>query len=142
MGISRKDIYSYVATLFTGITTNIYRRSIPQTLNSDAVANGFIVITLEDIRDFSEISLNTYSQVRVYIEYFVPSINTENADGVMNTSKFDAAQEAVDTIIDAECEKTNQTYTIQRESILSTDDFYTNNINSFYEYITSFMITI
>ena len=60
----------------------------------------------------------------------------------MNTSAFDNIQSQIDTIIEAECEKTNQKYTISREGVLSMDDFYTNNTNSFYVYITSFLITI
>lgn len=142
MQTSRKDIYSYVATLFTSFTKNIYRISVPETLSSDATTNGFMVLKLDDVRDFSEISLESYSQVRMYVEFYTPSTNTSTASGVMNTTKFDAAQIAIDNIISAECNKQNQTYSISKESILSTDDFFTNKTNSFYVYITSFLIII
>ena len=142
MQTSRKDIYSYVATLFTSVTKNIYRISVPETLSSDATTYGFIVLKLDDINDFSEMPLETYGQVRMYVEYYTPSTNTQTASGIMNTQKYDAAQIAIDNIINAEYNKQNQTYTISRESILSSDDFFTNKTNSFYVYITSFLITI
>lgn len=141
MSVSRKEIYSYIATLFSGITKNIYRVTIPETLGTDAITNGFIVLTMDGIRDYSEFNSGTYSQVRVNVEYYVPSISTSSANGIMNTTKFDAAQNAVDTIIEAEYEKTNQAYTISKDDILSTDDFFTNKTNSFFVYIKSFIVT-
>jgi len=141
MSVSRKEIYSYIATLFSGITKNIYRVTIPETLGTDAITNGFIVLTMDGIRDYSEFNSGTYSQVRVNVEYYVPSISTSSASGIMNTVKFDAAQQAVDTIIEAEYEKTNQAYTISKDDILSTDDFFTNKTNSFFVYIKSFIVT-
>lgn len=142
MNISRKGIYDYVANLLSGITSNIYRGGIPVTLKPDATTNGFIVLRLSGIRDFSEFSLNTYGQVRMSIEYYTPSTNTKNALEIMNTIKFEAAQQAIDKVIDEESQKTNGEYTITREGILSTDGFFTNNTNSFYIYITSFLITL
>lgn len=141
MSVSRKEIYSYIATLFSGITKNIYRVTIPETLGTDAITNGFIVLTMDGIRDYSEFNSGTYSQVRVNVEYYVPSISTSSANGIMNTVKFDEAQQAVDTIIEAEYEKTNQAYTISKDDILSTDDFFTNKTNSFFIYIKSFIVT-
>ena len=142
MDISRKNIYTYLANLFKTVTTNLYRISIPVTLGDDAVANGFIVMNLGNLSDNSEFGLNTYAQIRATIQCYVPSVNITKANGVMNTSAFDNIQSQIDTIIEAECEKTNQKYTISREGVLSMDDFYTNNTNSFYVYITSFLITI
>ena len=142
MQTSRKEIYSYVATLFTGFTKNIYRISIPETLGSNAISNGFMVLRMGDINDFSEISLETYGQLRMYVEFYTPSTDTQTANGIMNTQKFEAAQAAIDNIIKAESEKQNQVYTISRDSILSSDDFFTNKTNSFFVYITSFLITI
>ncbi|MDD4728871.1 MAG: hypothetical protein PHN55_09005 [Dysgonamonadaceae bacterium] len=142
MNISHKDIYTYVASLLKPVTKNIYRIEIPVTLGSDAIANGFIVLRLNGIRDFSEIPLETYATTRVYVEYYCPSVNTETAGGIMDTTKFDAAQKAIDDIINAECAKTNQTYTISRDATLSTDDFYSNKTNSFFVYVTSFLIMI
>ena len=142
MDISRKNIYTYLANLFKTVTTNLYRISIPVTLGDDAVANGFIVMKLGNLSDKSEFDLNTYAEIRATIQYFVPSINTTTASGVMNTSSFDNIQTQIDAIITSESEKTNQKYTISRDGVLSMDDFYTNNTNSFYVYITSFLITI
>ena len=142
MDISRKNIYTYLANLFKTVTTNLYRISIPVTLGDDAVSNGFIVISLGNLTDNSEFDFKTYSHIRATIQYFVPSINTTTANGVMNTSAFDNVQTQIDAIITSESEKTNQKYTISRDGVLSMDDFYTNNTNSFYVYITSFLITI
>lgn len=140
MSISRKDIYSYVASLFTSITKNIYRISVPETLGSDAISNGFIVLNMGEVEDFSQFSENTFVQTRIYVECYVPSTNTVTANGVMNTTKYDDLQKAIDTIIEAESKKTNQKYSISEDYILSTDDFFTNKTNSFFVYIKSFIV--
>lgn len=142
MNISRKDIYSYVASLFTSITKNIYRIKIPETFNSDILANGFILLTLDDMKDHSEFSLETYAGTRMTVEYYIPSSKVGDVSGIMNTTKFDNAQQTVDNIVLAECAKSNQTYSISKDDILSSDDYYSNGSNSFFTYITSFIITI
>ena len=143
MQTSRKEIYSYVATLLTSVTKNIYRVSVPVTLSTDAISNGFIVLNLDGMRGFSEFDSDTYGQIRMYVMCYSPSTNTSTINGIMNTTKFDAMQSAVDAIIKAECAKENQTYNISREGVLSyPDDFYSNKTNSFYVYMTSFLITI
>jgi len=139
MNISRQDIYTYITSLLKDITNNIYRIEMPQILVSDAIKNGFIILKLGSLNDFSEIGLNTYTQVRMYIEYYVPAMQS---DGTINTSKYKIAQEAIDDIINAECLKKNSIYSINRDDgILSMEDYYTNNTNSFFLYITSILIT-
>lgn len=139
MNVSRQDIYSYVTTLIKGVSSNIYRIEIPETLNSTATSNGFIVLKMDGIKDFSEMSLNTYAQTRVYIECYVPSLQS---DGTINTTKYKAAQDAIDTIIREESLKTNQPYTISSDIDISMENYFTNNTNTFFLYITSFLITI
>lgn len=138
MAISRQDIYSYITTIFSSVTKNIYPIEIPSTLSSDAVKNGFIVLKLNEIKDQSEFLSDTYSDPRMYVESYIPS----KADGSINKTKYEEIQSTIDSIVLEECKKTNQVYTISKESILSGDDFYTNKTNSFFMYIASFTITI
>jgi hypothetical protein len=141
MSVSRKNLYSYVASMFVGIVKGIYKH-MPTTLSTEDTTNGFIVIRMGNIDDSSEFYGNTYAKTRIYVECYVPDVNTTTTNGVMSTTKYDAMQQAVDDKIDAECEKVNQTYTISRESILSSDDTYVNKAVSFMVYITSFQVII
>ena len=141
MGVSRKDLYSYTASMFVGIVKGIYRH-MPTALSTEDTANGFIVIRMGDIKDDSEIIGNTDAKTRIYVECYVPDVNTTTTNGVMSTTKYDAIQQAVDDRIDTECDKVNQTYTISRDGILSSDDTYVNKANSFMVYITSFQVII
>lgn len=141
MSVSRKNLYSYVASMFVGIVKGIYKH-MPTALSPEDTTNGFIVIRMGNIEDSSEFYGNTYAKTRIYVECYVPDVNTTTTNGVMSTTKYDAMQQAVDDKIDAECEKVNQTYTISRESILSSDDTYVNKAVSFMVYITSFQVII
>lgn len=141
MSVSRKNLYSYVASMFVGIVKGIYKH-MPTALSQEDTTNGFIVIRMGNIDDSSEFYGNTYAKTRIYVECYVPDVNTTTTNGVMSTTKYDAMQQAVDDKIDAECEKINQTYTISRESILSSDDTYVNKAVSFMVYITSFQVII
>jgi hypothetical protein len=141
MSVSRKNLYSYVASMFVGIVKGIYKH-MPTTLSTEDTTNGFIVIRMGNIDDSSEFYGNTYAKTRIYVECYVPDVNTTTTNGVMSTTKYDTMQQAVDDKIDAECEKVNQTYTISRESILSSDDTYVNKATSFMVYITSFQVII
>jgi hypothetical protein len=141
MSVSRKNLYSYVASMFVGIVKGIYKH-MPTALSPEDTTNGFIVIRMGNIDDSSEFYGNTYAKTRIYVECYVPDVNTTTTNGVMSTTKYDTMQQAVDDKIDAECEKVNQTYTISRESILSSDDTYVNKAVSFMVYITSFQVII
>ncbi len=141
MSVSRKNLYSYVASMFVGIVKGIYKH-MPTSLSPEDTTNGFIVIRMGNIDDSSEFYGNTYAKTRIYVECYVPDVNTSTTNGVMSTTKYDTMQQAVDDKIDAECEKVNQTYTISRESILSSDDTYVNKAVSFMVYITSFQVII
>lgn len=141
MSVSRKNLYSYVASMFVGIVKGIYKH-MPTALSPEDTTNGFIVIRMGNIDDSSEFYGNTYAKTRIYVECYVPDANASTTNGVMSTTKYDAMQQAVDDKIDAECEKVNQTYTISRESILSSDDTYVNKAVSFMVYITSFQVII
>lgn len=141
MSVSRKNLYSYVASMFVGIVKGIYKH-MPTALSPDDITNGFIVLRMGNIDDSSEFYGNTYAKTRIYVECYVPDVNTSTTNGVMSTTKYDAMQQAVDDKIDAECEKVNQAYTISRESILSSDDTYVNKAVSFMVYITSFQVII
>ena len=142
MNISRKDLYLYVVDLLYDITKNIYPKEIPTSLSSDAINNGFIVVRMQQVKDFSEFYEETFAQVRVSVECYVPNITIADTHGRMNTKKFDDMQTAIDAKINAECDKINQTYSISRDGILSDDDTYTNKACSFSVYITSFLVTI
>lgn len=141
MSVSRKNLYSYVASMFVGIVKGIYKH-MPTALSPEDTTNGFIVLRMGNIDDSSEFYGNTYAKTRIYVECYVPDVNTTTTNGVMSTTKYDTMQQAVDDKIDAECEKVNQTYTISRESILSSDDTYVNKAVSFMVYITSFQVII
>ena len=140
MNVSRQDIYSYVTTLLKSVSNNIYRIKRPEMLTTDVSSNGFIVLKMGGVKDFSELVLDTYAQTRVYVECYIPSMKT---DKTINSTKYKTVQNAVDNIINAECLKSNQPYTISRDDmVLSTEDFFTNNTDSFFVYITSFLISI
>lgn len=141
MSVSRRDLYSYVASMFVGIVKGIYKH-MPTALSPEDTTNGFIVLRMGNIDDSSEFYGNTYAKTRIYVECYVPDVNTTTTNGVMSTTKYDTMQQSVDDKIDAECEKVNQTYTISRESILSSDDTYVNKAVSFMVYITSFQVII
>jgi len=140
--VSRKDIYSFIAGLLSPLGTHIYRVGIPETLGEDDISDGFTVLKLGDIYDHSEVPLTTYCTARMTVCCYVPSVSTSDIGGIMNTSKFDAIQKQVDSIIMAETVKTGQKYGIGTDDVLSLDDFYSNGTNSFYLYVKSFIITV
>ena len=63
MSVSRKDLYSYVASMFVGVVKGIYKH-MPTALSPDDIANGFIVLRMGNIDDSSEFYGNTYAKTR------------------------------------------------------------------------------
>jgi hypothetical protein len=139
---SRSDIYVHMTTLLRTINPNVYPISKPSALPADAVTNGFIVVTVDPIIDKSQFELNAYAKSRVYIECFIPSSKSQGYVGMIDTPKYKAMQDAVNTLVKAQSDIREGSYFINKDSLLSTDDFYTNGTNSFFVYITSFVLTI
>ena len=63
MSVSRKNLYSYVASMFVGIVKGIYKH-MPTALSPEDTTNGFIVIRMGNIDDSSEFYGNTYAKTR------------------------------------------------------------------------------
>ena len=51
MSVSRKDLYSYVASMFVGVVKGIYKH-MPIALSTDDITNGFTVIVTGKHRDW------------------------------------------------------------------------------------------
>ena len=139
---SRSDIYVHMVTLLRAISPNVYPISKPSALPADAITNGFIVVTLDPIIDKSQFEMEAYARSRVYIECFVPSSKDQGYAGVIDIQKYKPMQDAVNALIKAQSDIRDGAYLINKDSLLSTDDFYTNGTNSFFVYITSFVLTI
>lgn len=138
---SRADIYDYLYNLFYGeVTENVYLMEEPQELESTDRNDGFIVIYVGDIRDESEFSRQAYGWVRCYITAYVPPISR----GRVDVEKYREFEEAINRVINDEAGSgNNETYSIQEDSIISTDDSDTSNANNqFFVFIKSFIVNI
>ena len=138
---SRISVYDYVCNLFEGVVSdNVYRMSVPQELNDDDVADGFVVIRVGDIEDASEFDLCAYGSVRVFVEAYVPPMSR----GRLNKTKYKAFEDGINQVVREEIENgSDEHYSIQSDGIISVDDVdNSNSNNAFHVFVKSFIVTI
>lgn len=138
---SRIGIYNYIYDLLYGVVTeNVYRMSEPQELTESDTKDGFLVITLGDVYDESEFSKQAYGWARAYIEVYVPP----RSRGRLDKAAYKAFEDAVNTVIDTEvANPTNDTYSIQTDSVISMDgEAGSGANNSYFVFVKSFVVLI
>ena len=137
---SRIDIYDYLYNLFYDVVTkNVYSMSEPQELTKSDTEDGFIVIRVGDIRDYSEFDMEAYGGARCFVEAYIPTISR----GRLDYEKYKAFEDAINEVIFLASQDTDDTYHIEHESILSMEDVEDSNANSFFHmFIKSFVVLI
>ena len=138
---SRIGIYNYVyGLLYDVVTKNVYSMNEPQELTDSDTHDGFIVIRVGDVYDNSEFPCETYAQVRVFVEAYIPPISR----GRLDKAKYKSFEDGINAVIAEEMSNgTNEHYSIESDGILSMDSNQdTNANNTYYMFIKSFIITI
>lgn len=138
---SRIGIYNYIYGLLYGVVTNnVYSMNEPQELTESDTNDGFIVIRVGDLYDNSEFRCETYAQVRVFIEAYVPPISR----GRLDKAKYKSFEDSINAVINNEIDSgTNEQYSIESDGILSMDsNIDTNANNAYYMFVKSFIVTI
>lgn len=137
---SRTDIYDFLYDLFYDVVTkNVYLMSEPQELTKSDTEDGFIVIRLGDIRDYSEFDMEGYAAVRCFVEAYIPTITR----GRLDFDRYKEFEDSINTVIKEASEDTDSEYSVQYASILSMEDVADSNANSFFHmFIKSFLIQI
>ena len=130
---SRIGIYNYIYGLLYGVVSeNVYSMNEPQELTDSDTQDGFIVIRVGDLYDNSEFRCETYAQVRVFVEAYIPPISR----GRLDKAKYKTFEDGINN-------GTNEHYTIESDGILSMDSNKdTNANNAYYMFVKSFIITI
>ena len=137
---SRTDIYDFLYNLFYDVVTkNVYFMSEPQELTKSDTEDGFIVIRLGDIVDYSEFDMESYGAVRCFVEAYVPTITR----GRLDFDKYKEFEDSINEVIKTASETTDGEYSVQYGSVLSMEDVEDSNANSFFHmFIKSFLIQI
>lgn len=138
---SRIGIYNYICGLLYGVVSeNVYSMNEPQELTDSDTKDGFIVIRVGDLYDNSEFRCETYAQVRVFVEAYVPPISR----GRLDKAKYKSFEDSINDAINAEIDNgTNEKYSIESDGILSMDSNNdTNANNAYYMFVKSFIVTI
>lgn len=137
---SRKDIYDFLYNLFFGVVTdNVYDMRAPQELTTSDTAEGFIVIHVGNIVDYSEFYGQTYGRVRCYIEAFIPQISRGRVDHEI----YAAMENSITSVINEQSGVRDGMFYIERDSIISADDTEDSSAdNAFFAFIKSFVIVI
>lgn len=138
---SRSDIYDYLYDLFYGVVTeNVYQMKIPTELTTSDTENGFLVIYVGDIVDFSEFPEQAYAEARCYVSAFIPQISR----GRVDTDIYSMFENSINNVItDASEEDRGNTYHIEKDSILSMDDVADSDAdNAYFAFIKSFIVNI
>ncbi len=136
---SRIKIYDFLYSMFYDVATkNVYKMECPQELTESDAMDGFIVLRVGSINDESEFSGNAYIWSRVYVEAYIPP----KSRGRLNKNKFNAFENAINAIIRNWNDKVGDDgYSIEEDSLISTDDYYANNKdNPFHVLINSFVV--
>lgn len=135
---SRIDIYDYLYNLIYGvISENVYDMNVPQELTESDTKDGFIVIHVGTLVDESEFDCQAYSRVRCYIEAFVPSISR----GRVNRDIYALMEGGINNLIDEQSEVRDGAYYIEKDSVLSMDDYETSTAdNAYYTFVKSFIV--
>lgn len=137
---SRIDIYDYLYNLLFGVVSeNVYDMRVPQELTESDTKDGFLVIHVGNIVDYSEFCGQAYGRVRCFIEAFVPQIS----GGRVNHDIYAVMENSINNVIKEQSETDEGTYYIEQESILSMDDDETSNAdNAYFTFIKSFIVVI
>lgn len=138
---SRLDIYDYLYKLFDDVVSvNVYAIAAPKELTNKDTQNGFLVIRVTTLNDASEFKGEAYAWSRCYVTAYVPTVSR----GRLDYDAFRSIENTINGIINDEIENThNDTYSIQKGSIMSYDSFENaNSDNTFYLYTKSFNITV
>ena len=135
---SRISVYSFVHTMFGSLGISVYAMEIPQSLETVDITNGFAVMRINNIYDNSEFIGHTYSTARVFLETYVPA----KTKGRLDTTKYEALQNKINSMVNEYCDKTNQDYMVSRDSILNYDDTMINGSTEFFMYLISFTVTM
>lgn len=136
---ARIGIYDFVRNMFYDVVTkNVYSMNPPQELTDSDTKDGFIVISIGDLYDESEFYGHAFAWARVYIEAYIPP----KSRGRLNKNKYRAFENAINSVIknwDSNVVETD--YSIDIESVISTDDFYVPNQGNAYQVlIKSFIV--
>lgn len=138
---SRLKVYNYVYDLLSGtVSDNVYQMWESQELTESDKEDGFIVIRVSNINDDSEFDGNAFAWCRVFVEAYVPPMSR----GRLDEDKYWLFENGINTAINEEVEfGDNEHYSIQKDGIVSMDDFDNSNANNiFYKYIKSFIVII
>lgn len=137
---SRIDIYDYLYNLFYDVVTkNVYSMQEPQELSASDTKDGFIVIRVGSLNDESEFVGQAYGRVRCYVQAFIPPISR----GRLDFKKYKEYEDEINAVIKLATESDSGTYTIQEESVLSSDAEETSTSNNlFFTFIKSFIVII
>ena len=138
---SRSDIYNYLYDLFYGVVTeNVYEMKVPTELEDSDAQDGFIVLNVGSVVDFSEFPEQAYGEVRCYVTAYIPQISR----GRVNHDIYAMFENAINNVInDASENDTNGTYHIEKDSVLSMDDVESSDDdNSYFTFIKSFIVNI
>lgn len=138
---SRIDIYDYLYNLFFNVVTkNVYAIREPQELIKSDTDNGFIVIRVGDIIDEGEFNGESYAYARCYIEAFIPPISR----GRLDYDKYHLFEDSITEVIKQEAQSgTSEIYSIDEDSVLSSDiDEISNANNSYFLFVKSFVVNI
>lgn len=137
---SRIDIYDYLYGLFYNVVSdNVYTMNEPQELTSSDVQDGFIVIYIGSIVDYSEFKDKTYAAARVFVRAFVPPISRGRLDYEM----YKAFEDGINSVIKEESENpSSDVYFIQDDDVLSMDEAVENANNAYFVFTKSFLVMI
>ena len=138
---SRLKVYNYVYDMLNGrVSDNVYQMYESQELTESDKKDGFIVIRVGSINDDSEFDCEAFAWCRVFVEAFIPPMSR----GRLDEDKYWLFENGINTAINEEIEfGESEHYSIQKDGIISMDDFDNSNANNiFYKYIKSFIVII
>lgn len=136
----RTDIYDFVYSMFYNVVTqNVYSMNPPQELTEDDFKNGFLVISVGDLYDESEFSGKAYAWARVFVEAYIPP----KSRGRLNKNKYIAFDKSLTSVITNYDEQHESVgFSIDLESVLSTDGYYSTNEDLYQVLVKSFIVYV
>lgn len=139
---SRIDIYDYISDMLNGVVSDsVYKMYEPESLTSDAVKNGFIVIKVGELNNESEFGYSTYAWVRCYIEAYVPIKN----NGELNEARYKEMEDGINMVINLadESGENGNGYSLDADNVISYDDGRVHTAgNMFHIFGKSFTVDI
>ena len=101
---------------------------------------GLLTAEVVDIVDEGEFNGESYAYVRCYVEAFVPPISR----GRLDYDKYHLFEDSITEVIKQEAQSgTSEIYSIDEDSVLSSDiDETSNASNSYFLFIKSFVVNI